>query len=347
METAWQALEHAGNVPGQFSGSIGVFAGAHNNTYATLLARRPDLVAQLGEFQTMLANEKDYLATRTAYALNLKGPALSINTACSTSLVAVVQAAHALWAGQCDLALAGGATVVCPQETGYIAQDGGMLSPDGHCRPFDADAQGTLFSNGVGVVAMKRLEDAIADGDTIYAVLRGAAINNDGAGKMSFTAPAVDGQAEVIAMAQAMAGFAPDSISYVEAHGTATPLGDPVEVEALTQAFRTGTNKTQFCAIGSVKGNLGHLVSAAGVAGLIKTCLALHYEKLPATLHLRVPNPRINWEKSPFFVVDRLTSWPRSTVPRRAAVSSFGVGGTNAHVVLEEAPVAQAASQRK
>ena len=174
METAWQALEHAGHVPDQHSGSIGVFAGAHNNTYAALVAGRPDLVAQLGDFQTMLANEKDYLATRTAYALNLKGPALSINTACSTSLVAVVQAAHAIWAGQCDLALAGGVTVICPQETGYLSQDGGMLSPDGHCRPFDADAQGTLFSNGVGVVVMKRLEDAVADGDRIYAVLRGA-----------------------------------------------------------------------------------------------------------------------------------------------------------------------------
>ncbi len=340
LETAWQALEDAGCVPEQFAGSIGVYAGAHNNSYyPAFIARRPDLIARFGEFPTMLANEKDYLATRTAYALSLQGPALSINTACSTSLVAVVQAVEALISGQCDLALAGGVAVVCPQNSGYVSQDGGMLSPDGHCRPFDAAASGTLFSNGVGVVVLKRLEDALAANDTIYAVLKGAALNNDGARKMSFTAPAVDGQADVIAMAQSMAGFAPETIGYVEAHGTATPLGDPVEIEALTQAFRERTDRKQFCAIGSIKGNLGHLVSAAGVAGLIKTCLALHHEQLPPTVHFRTPNPRIDWPSSPFHVVDRLTAWPRGERPRRAAVSSFGVGGTNAHVVLEEAPV--------
>jgi len=342
LETSWEALEHAGHVPEQFQGSIGLYAGAHNNTYFTThISRRPDLVAQLGEFQTMLANEKDYLATRTAYALNLTGPAISVVTACSTSLVAVVQAVHGLLAGQCDLALAGGVTVICPQKSGYLSQEGGMLSPDGHCRPFDADAQGTLFSNGVGVVALKRLQDALADGDTIYAVIRGAALNNDGARKMSFTAPAVEGQAEVITMAQKMAGVAPDTISYIEAHGTATALGDPVEVEALTQAFRKGTDQKQFCGLGSVKGNFGHLVSASGVAGLIKTTLALYHQQLPATLHFHAPNPRIDWAASPFHVIDRLTPWPRAVKPRRAGVSSFGVGGTNAHVVLEEAPLGE------
>lgn len=339
METAWEALENVGYVPEQFRGSIGVYAGAHNNSYYPMaLALRPDLIARLGEFQTMLANEKDYLATRTAYALNLNGPAISLNTACSTSLVAVVEAVHALLGRQCDIALAGGVAVTCPQNSGYLSQEGGMLSPDGHCRPFDAAANGTLFSNGVGIVVLKRLEDAMADGDTIHAVIRGAALNNDGNRKMSFTAPAVDGQAEVIAMAQAQAGVDPATISYVEAHGTGTPLGDPVEIEALTQAFREGTERKQYCAIGSLKSNLGHLVSAAGVAGLIKTAMSLEHEQLPPSLHLKTPNPRINWASSPFYVNDRLTPWPRQETPRRAAVSSFGVGGTNAHVVLEEAP---------
>jgi acyl transferase domain-containing protein len=339
LETAWEALENAGHVPEQLGGRIGVYAGAHNSSYyLSVVSRISDFIARAGEFQTMLANEKDYLATRAAYALNLTGPAVSVYTACSTSLVAVVQAVQALLAGQCDLALAGGVTVICPQNSGYLSQEGAMLSADGRCRPFDADAGGTLFGNGVGVVALRRLEDALADGDTIYAVIRGAALNNDGARKASFTAPAVEGRVEVIAAAQAMAGVASDSISYVEAHGTATPLGDPVDVEALTLAFRRGTNRKQFCARGSNKSNFGHLVSAAGVAGLIKAALALHHEQLPPTLHFRTPNPRIDWANSPYYVVDRLTPWPRGGQPRRAAVSSFGVGGTNAHVVLEEAP---------
>jgi amino acid adenylation domain-containing protein len=341
LETAWEALEDAGCDPERFPGLIGVYAGAHNNSYFPWAsAQRPDLVAKLGEFPAMLANEKDYLATRTAYALNLKGPALNINTACSTSLVAIVQAVHALLARQCDAALAGGVSVTYPQASGYIAHEGGMLSPDGHCRPFSADAGGTLFSSGVGVVVLKRLEDAQAHGDTIYALIRGAALNNDGAGKTSFTAPSVRGQAEVIAMAQAMAGVSPDAISYVEAHGTATPLGDPVEVEALTQVFRERSERVGYCRLGSIKGNLGHMVAAAGVAGLIKTALSLHREQLPPSLHCSRPTPRIAWDDSPFRLVDRLTDWPRTGLPRRAAVSSFGVGGTNAHVVLEEAPAA-------
>jgi acyl transferase domain-containing protein/glutamate-1-semialdehyde aminotransferase len=346
LETAWHALEHAGCVPERVGGRVGVYAGCHNNTYRDwAVAPRTDLVNRVGEFQAMVANEKDYLATRTAYALDLRGPAVSINTACSTSLVAVVQAVHALLSEQCDVALAGGATVICPQHSGYLAQDGAMLSPDGHCRPFDAAANGTVFSNGVGAVVLKRVDDAIRDGDTIYAIIRGAALNNDGARKMSFSAPAVDGQADVIARAQAMAGVAPETIGYIEAHGTATTLGDPIEIEALTQAFRAGTDRTQFCRLGSIKGNFGHLVSAAGVAGLIKAALALHHEQIPPTLHFREGNPHIDWQRSPFVVCDRLTAWPRGTQSRRAGVSSFGVGGTNAHVVLEEAPTTTPATE--
>jgi acyl transferase domain-containing protein len=342
LETAWEALENAGCDPERFAGSIGVYAGSHNNSYFPwAVAKRPDLIARLGEFQTMLANEKDYLATRTAYALNLRGPAISINTACSTSLVAVVQAVHSLLGRQCDMALAGGVAIICPQNSGFLAQEGAMLSPDGHCRPFDADAGGTLFSSGVGIVVLKRLQDALDNRDTIYAVIRGAAFNNDGARKTSFTAPAVQGQAEVIAQAQAMAGVDADSISYVEAHGTATPLGDPVEIEALTQVFRERTDRKHFCTLGSLKSNFGHVVSAAGVAGLIKTSLALHHEQLPPTLHFDKPSPRIDWANSPFRVSVKLEPWPRQASPRRAGVSSFGVGGTNAHVVLQEAPASK------
>lgn len=341
LETAWHALEQAGHIPDKESSRIGVFAGEHNNTYREwAVSRRPDLVHRLGAFQTMLVSEKDYLATRTAHALGLTGPALSLNTACSTSLVAVVQAVHALRTRQCDLALAGGVTVLWPQQRGYVAQEGAMLSPDGHCRPFDARAAGTVFGSGVGVVVLRRLDDAVREGNTIYAVIRGAAINNDGARKVGFAAPAVQGQAEVVAQALAMAGVGPEAISYLEAHGTATPLGDPVEVEALLQVFGNNTDRTRVCTLGSIKSNVGHLVSAAGVAGLIKTVLALQHERIPPTLHFEIGNPRIDWNSSPFRVSATAVPWPRGPQPRLAGVSSFGVGGTNAHVIVEEAPLA-------
>ena len=261
-----------------------------------------------------------------------------MQTACSTSLVAVCMACQSLLSYQCDMALAGGVSITVPQRAGYVYQVGGILSPDGHCRAFDAKAQGTVPGNGLGIVVLKRLADAVADGDSIYAVIKGSAINNDGALKVGYTAPSVDGQAEVIAEALAMAGIAPETITYVEAHGTGTSLGDPIEIAALTQAFRATTDAKGFCALGSVKTNVGHLNTAAGVAGLIKTALALKHKMIPPSLHFEQPNPQIDFANSPFYVNTTLSAWPAGKHPRRAGVSSFGIGGTNAHVVLEEAP---------
>jgi len=341
LEVAWQALEDAGVVPARQGGRVGVFAGVGNNTYQwSNLASRPDVSEAVGAFQVMLGNEKDYVATRVAHKLNLQGPALSIHTACSTSLVAVCTAVRSLLDHECDVALAGGASITVPQRSGHVFSEGGMLSADGHTRSFDAEANGTVFSDGAGAVVCKRLREALADGDRIYAVIHGVATNNDGADKASFTAPSVTGQTRVIAAAQAMAHFEPDTISYVETHGTATPLGDPIEIEALTQAFRTRTDKVGFCAVGSIKSNFGHLTAAAGVAGLIKTALALHHRELPPNLNFRTPNPHIDFAHSPFKVQTALQPWTSAGRPRRAGVSSFGVGGTNAHVVLEEAPAA-------
>ncbi len=337
LEVMWEAMEDAGYLPGDQAPVTGVFAGTHNNSYQRLhVDANPDAVERLGAFNAMVANEKDYVATRVAHRLGLTGPAISIHTACSTSLVAVVEAFHSLRRGDCDLALAGGASLTLPQASGHLYDEGGMLSADGHCRPFDAAATGTMFSDGIGVVALKRLPDAVRDGDTIHAVIRGAAFNNDGARKASFAAPSIDGQAAVIASALAVAGVDARSVGYVEAHGTATPLGDPIEVAALTQAFGLHTNDRQFCALGSVKSNLGHLTAASGVAGLIKTALSVREATLPPTLHFTTPNPAIDFTSTPFHVVRERTPWLSS--PRRAGVSSFGVGGTNAHVVLEEAP---------
>jgi 3-oxoacyl-(acyl-carrier-protein) synthase len=339
LEAAWEALESAATVPSGYPGRIGVFAGMYNATYFQKhVQTRPDLIEKVGAFQVMVANEKDYIATRVAHRLNLTGPALSTHTACSTSLVTVCQAFDALRGHQCDVALAGGASVVCPPRSGYLYQEGAMLSPDGVTRTFDAQANGTVFSDGVAVVVLKRLSDALRDGNTVYAVLLGAAVNNDGGDKASFTAPSVAGQAAVIAAAQAVAGVDPRTISYVETHGTATPLGDPIEVEALTQAFRLGTTDRGFCAIGSLKSNVGHLVIAAGASGLIKTALALTHGEIPQSLHFESPNPRLELDSSPFYVASKRISWPRGRAPRRAGVSSFGVGGTNAHVVMQEAP---------
>ena len=340
LECAWEALEDAGYDSARIDGDIGVFAGMSMNTYLVHnVLTHPELIELFGEYQAMLANDKDFLPTRVSYKLNLTGPSLNVQTACSTSLVAVCVACQHLLNQQCDMALAGAVSIRFPQHQGHVHQQGGIGSADGHCRPFDATATGTVAGEGVGIVVLKRLDDALRDKDQIYAVIKGFATNNDGANKIGYTAPSVNGQAEVIATAQAMAGVAPEEISYVEAHGTATPLGDPIEIEALKKAFESDSNEKNYCAIGAVKSNIGHLDAAAGVAGLIKTALAWHHEKIPATAHFKSPNPQIDFVNSPFFVNATLRDWPRQKEPRRAGVSSFGIGGTNAHVVLEEAPM--------
>jgi amino acid adenylation domain-containing protein len=338
LESCWDCLERGGYVPDAVEVPVGVFGGKFVSSYLQNHVRaHPDVLKTVGDLTVMLANE-DYIATRVAYRLNLTGPAVNLHTACSTSLVAVAQAVISLRAGQCDMALAGGVTVNCPPRSGYLYEEGAILSPDGHTRAFDADAQGTVFGDGAAVVLLKRLTDAQADGDPILAVIRGVAINNDGGGRASFTAPTVDGQAAVIAAALKDAGINARDISYVETHGTATPIGDPIEIEALTRAYRRHTDASAFCRIGSVKSNLGHLITAAGATGLIKTVLALQHEELPATLHYHAPNSKIDFGRTPFIVNHCLTAWPRTAVPRRAGVSAFGFGGTNAHVIMEEAP---------
>ncbi|HYP30131.1 MAG TPA: SDR family NAD(P)-dependent oxidoreductase [Blastocatellia bacterium] len=338
LECAWEALEDAGYDSETYKGLIGLYAGMHTNSYIFNLFSNPEVLDSVGALQLVLGNDKDYLVTRTSYKLNLKGPCVTVQTACSTSLVAIHHSVQSLLDYQCDLALAGGVSATGLHTAGYLYQEGGINSPDGHCRAFDARAQGTLGGSGVGVVLLKRLAEAISDGDNIHAVIKGSAINNDGAFKAGFTAPSVEGQAEVIAMAQAVAGVSPDTISCIEAHGTATPLGDPIEVAALTQAFRAGTSRKRYCALGSVKTNIGHLDAAAGVAGLIKTVLALKNRMLPPSLHFERPNPQIDLENGPFYVNTSLKEWKANGTPRRAGVSSFGMGGTNAHVILEEAP---------
>ena len=339
LELCWECLERGGHAPDSTPGPVGVFAGMYHATYFQRhVATRPDLIDKIGAFQVLLNNEKDFIATRVAHKLNLTGPAISVHTGCSTSLVAICQAVSSLHTGQCDMALAGGVSITCPPRSGYLYQEGAMLSPDGHTRTFDARAQGTVFSDGAGVMLLKRLSDARADGNPVYAVIRGGAINNDGGNKASFTAPSSEGQAAVIAMAHANARVDPRSIGYVETHGTATPLGDPIEIEGLTKAFRRGTDDIGFCRIGSVKSNIGHTVIAAGAAGAIKAALALQERKIPGTAHYESPNPTIDFAGSPFVVNATLSDWPDDGAPRRAGVSSFGVGGTNAHVVMEQAP---------
>lgn len=339
LESAWAALEAAGYDADRYDGKIGVFAGASLSTYLINVWQSLNGAVSLGSLQQLgIGNGLSTFATRVSYKLNLRGPSVSVQTACSTSLAAVHLAAQSLLNYQCDMALAGGVSIIIPNREGYHYQEGAIFSPDGHCRSFDARAQGTIVGDGVGVVVLKRLSEARADGDYIHAVIKGSAMNNDGSQKVGFTAPSMDGQVEVIAEAQAVAGVSPDTISYVEAHGTGTPMGDPIEVRALTKAFRTGTERKQFCAIGSIKPNIGHLDTAAGVAGLIKTALALRHRKLPPTLHYEQPNPEIDFANSPFYVNTKLAAWESDAPVRRAGVSSFGFGGTNVHVVLEEAP---------
>ncbi len=341
LECSWEALENAGHTPAGFEGSIGVFGGSGHNAYMPYnLLTNPQLVSSVGFFLIRhTGNDKDFLTTRVSYLLNLKGPSVNVQTACSTSLVAIHLGVQSLLNGECDMALAGGVTIEMPHRQGYTYHEGEILSPDGHCHAFDAQSQGTVFGSGVGVVVLRRLADAIADGDHIHAVIKGSAVNNDGSMKVGYMAPSVDGQAQAIAEALAIANVAPDTITYVEAHGTGTPVGDPIEIAALTQAYREGTDKTGYCGIGSVKTNIGHTDTAAGVASFLKVALAMQHRQLPPSLHFAQPNPACEFERSPFYVNATLKDWtPPAGVPRRAGVSSLGVGGTNAHLILEEAP---------
>lgn len=341
LECAWHAFEDAGYKQDFYKGLVGVYVGQSMNSYmAANLLPNKDIVDWIDEFQMLVDNQADSTATKVSYKLNLKGPSVAVGTACSSSLVAVYQACLSLLTYQCDMALAGGVSVRVPQSRGHIFQEGGIRAPDGVCRPFDAKAQGMVSGNGIGLVVLKRLEEAIEDGDSIYAVIRGVAINNDGSDKVSYAAPSVNGQAEVISMAHAQAGINPDDITYIEAHGTATPLGDPIELAALTTAFRQGSDRNGYCGIGSVKSNIGHLDAAAGVTGLIKAALALHHKTIPPSIHFDTPNPELGLENSPFYIADKLQSWETDGRPRIAGVSSFGIGGTNVHAVLEEAPAA-------
>ncbi|RWI36994.1 MAG: amino acid adenylation domain-containing protein [Mesorhizobium sp.] len=338
LETAYQALDHAGcGSRENAEGRVGVFAGVGPNHYLAEREAGRDLLDS-EKLQIRILNGHDFTATRIAYKLNLSGPCVSVQTACSTSLVAVHLACQSLRSNECDMALAGGASISLPQGKGYLHQQGHILSPDGHCRAFDAKAQGTVRGSGAAVVVLKRLSDAWKDGDYVWAVIKGSAINNDGAGKVGFTAPSADGQGAVIQAALTDADVSADTIGYVEAHGTGTYLGDPIEISGLTKAFRSHTAKKQFCAIGSVKTNIGHLDTAAGVTGLIKLAIMLKKSVIPASLHFDKPNPNVDFQESPVFVNKTCTAWPRGSEPRRGGVSSFGIGGTNAHTILEEAP---------
>lgn len=339
LECAFEALENACYSSDTYKGTIGVYGGTGRSTYFLHnIYPHHDLMEKNGNYLIRIGNEPDFLTTKVSHRLNLKGPSLSIQTACSTSLVAVCIACNHLLTYQCDIALAGGASIYLPQVSGYVHQEGMIFSQDGHCKPFDREAQGTVPSNGVGIVALKRLEDAIADRDNIYAIIRGYGLNNDGGEKLSYSAPSANGQATAIESAIAMAEVDPSTISYAETHGTATFLGDPIEIDALTRAFRQFTDEQGFCAIGSVKSNIGHSMEAAGIAGFIKAVLSLHEKKLPPTLHFNSLNPHIDSKNSPFYVNTELKDWPLDKIPRRACVSSFGIGGTNAHVILEESP---------
>lgn len=345
LQCAWHALEDAGADPARFDGSIGVYGTSSPSGYLlhNLLSHRdPNAVLAEGlnfdQFSLFLQNDKDFLATRISHAFNLRGPSIAVQTACSSSLVAVHLACLSLLSGECDMALAGGSSLCIPHRVGYFTSPGSMVSAVGHCRPFDVRADGTVFGSGVGLVVLKPLAAAIDAGDRIHAVIRGSAINNDGSAKMGYAAPNPAAQADVIAEAHAVSGIDSSTVSYVECHGTGTPLGDPIEIQGLRAAFEVSqTSRSAPCVLGSVKSNIGHLEVAAGIAGLIKTILCLKNKALPATLHYTSPNPELRLDQSPFVVQSKYGPWECDGV-RRAGVSSFGVGGTNAHVVLEEAP---------
>ncbi|QMS92218.1 SDR family NAD(P)-dependent oxidoreductase [Nostoc edaphicum CCNP1411] len=337
LECAWEALENAGYDSEQYPGAIAVYAGTALNSYLVNLYSNPNYNT-IDPVQVVISNVMGLMPTRVSYKLNLTGPSCGVQTGCSTSLVSVHLACQSLLHRECDMALAGGVSLGSGEKTGYLYKDDGVLSPDGYCRAFDVNAKGTVFGNGLGIVVLKRLRDAISDRDHIYAIIKGTAINNDGSQKVGLTAPSVTGQAQAIATAISKAKVEPETIQYIETHGTGTALGDPIEIAALTKVFSQHTNKKQFCAIGSVKTNIGHLDAAAGVTGLIKVALALKHEQIPPSLNFTSPNPQIDFANSPFFVNTKLTSWVNNGVPRRAGVSSFGMGGTNAHAILEQAP---------
>lgn len=347
LECAWEALETAGYPPGTCKHRIGVYAGSGAPTYMLNLMSDHRALGTSDATPIFFANSVDFLATRVSYKLNLNGPSVTVQTACSTALVALHMACRALLNNECDIALAGGITIRTPQKMGDSFVEGGIVSPDGHCRPFDEKADGTVRANGAGLVAIKRLGDALRDRDHIHAIIRGTAVNNDGARKVGYAAPSVDGQRDVICAALADGSIRPETIGYVEAHGTGTTLGDPIEVAALTQAFRSGTEKKAFCALGSVKSNVGHLDSAAGIAGMIKTVLVLEHKLIPPSINYERPNPKIDFDNSPFYVNTKLTEWKNGEMPRRAGVSSFGIGGTNVHAVLEEAPATKSGVQTR
>ena len=344
LECAWEAMENAGYDTERYPGRVGVFAGQSMNTYwLKNLYYHIDLVASVDSLAAAIGNDKDSITTEVSYRMNLRGPSVLVQSSSSTSLTAIHYACLSLLNHECDMAIAGGCSIHVPEMQGYMYQEGGTTDPEGHCRTFDAEAKGFVSGHGGGAVILKRLSEALADGDNVLAVVKGSACNNDGSNKVSYMAPSVDGHADVILMAQAAAGVTPDTITYVEAHGTGTLLGDPIEVAAYTQAFRTGTDKKQYCAIGSVKTNIGHLDTAAGVAGFIKAALCLHHKTLVPILHFKSPNPKIDFENSPFYVSTELKPWePPAGIPRRAGVSSLGMGGTNTHMILEEAPEQEA-----
>jgi acyl transferase domain-containing protein/thioesterase domain-containing protein/ubiquinone/menaquinone biosynthesis C-methylase UbiE/acyl carrier protein len=345
---AWEALENAGYDPATYEGLIGVYAGLEMSSYLlNNLYPNRERLESVSNIQLIIGNDKDYLPTHVSYKLNLKGPSVNVQTACSTSLVAAHLACQSLQAGDCDMALVGGASVSESQQVGYLYQEGMIRSPDGHCRAFDAKAQGTMSGKGVGIVVLRRLVDALTDGDCIHAIIKGSAINNDGSLKVGYTAPSIEGQKAVILDAQAIADIEPETITYVETHGTGTKLGDPIEIAALTKAFQKSTQKKGFCAIGSVKTNIGHAGAAAGIAGLIKTVFALKHQLLPPSLHFEQPNPQIDFANSPFYVNTKLSEWKTDGIPRYAGVSSFGIGGTNAHVILEEAPIQESLEESR
>ncbi len=343
LETAWEAFEDAGYCPEASGGVTGVFAGGGGVVTSYLMAHRghPVFPGQTAELPH-LGNDKDFLSTRVSYKLNLTGPSVTVQTACSTSLVAVHLACQSLLRGECDMVLAGAATVRIPQVSGYMVEKGSVHSADGHCRAFDAAGQGTIFGSGVATILLKDLKRALADGDHVYTVIKGTAINNDGGTKVSYTAPSVSGQTRAMIDAFTAAGVPPETVGYVECHATGTAIGDPLEIQALTQAFRTQTSRRRFCAVGSVKSNIGHPEQAAGLAALIKTALALRHARIPPSLHFVTPNPKIDFDQSPFYVNTGLTDWPTDGHRRRAAVNSLGIGGTNAFAILEEAPPAPA-----
>jgi acyl transferase domain-containing protein/acyl-CoA synthetase (AMP-forming)/AMP-acid ligase II/acyl carrier protein len=351
LETCWEALEDAGYNPLDYPGKVGLFAGTGMNTYLlnNVLANpgfmseenggRTVYLDALGGFNLMVAGDKDYLPTRVSYKLDLRGPSVNVQSACSTTLLAVHEACKSLRAGECDMVLAGGVSIKLPQRAGYLYVPGMLNAPDGHCRAYDEEAAGTIFGNGSGAVLLKPLAAALADGDHVYAVIKGTASNNDGGRKVGYAAPSEAGEADVIAAAVARAGVSAESITFVEGHGTGTPLGDPIEIEALTRVFRGHTPKRGYCALGSVKTNVGHLQIASGIAGFIKAVLAVHHAQIPPTLHFQAPNPRVRLAESPFFVNATRLDWRPAGLPRRAGINSLGIGGTNVHAVIEEAPV--------